>query len=101
MCATLTVLFLRTPVSVGAMLCVSMMIAVPFGFLPPMSPPIAPPCRDRGGPEYRTAHRRYYESVPVPTSSAASRVPALIIHGGAGADPGDGRAELRTGMRAA
>ena len=29
-----------------------------------------------------------------------SRVPALIVHGGAGADPG-GRDELRDGMRAA
>src|SRR5262245_60758226 len=33
--------------------------------------------------------------------SAATRVPALIIHGGAGADPRDGREELRRGMRAA
>jgi len=38
---------------------------------------------------------------PPRAPSTAPRVPALIIHGGAGADPGDGRAELRTGMRAA
>jgi beta-aspartyl-peptidase (threonine type) len=31
----------------------------------------------------------------------ASRVPALIVHGGAGADPGDGREELRQGVTAA
>lgn len=31
----------------------------------------------------------------------ASRVPALIVHGGAGADPGDGRDELREGVTAA
>jgi beta-aspartyl-peptidase (threonine type) len=30
-----------------------------------------------------------------------SRVPALIVHGGAGADPADGREELREGVRAA
>jgi beta-aspartyl-peptidase (threonine type) len=30
-----------------------------------------------------------------------SRVPALIVHGGAGADPQEGRDELREGMRAA
>ena len=29
------------------------------------------------------------------------RVPALIVHGGAGADPGEGREELREGTRAA
>ena len=29
------------------------------------------------------------------------RVPAIIVHGGAGADPADGREELRGGMRAA
>jgi beta-aspartyl-peptidase (threonine type) len=34
------------------------------------------------------------------TSPAPARVPALIVHGGAGADPGE-RQELRTGMRAA
>jgi beta-aspartyl-peptidase (threonine type) len=33
--------------------------------------------------------------------SAATRVPALIIHGGAGADPREGREELRRSMRAA
>ncbi|MGH7356569.1 MAG: isoaspartyl peptidase/L-asparaginase family protein [Candidatus Rokuibacteriota bacterium] len=32
---------------------------------------------------------------------APSRVPAIIVHGGAGADPGDGREELRGGVRAA
>jgi beta-aspartyl-peptidase (threonine type) len=31
----------------------------------------------------------------------ASRVPALIVHGGAGADPVEGRDELREGIRAA
>jgi L-asparaginase / beta-aspartyl-peptidase len=31
----------------------------------------------------------------------ASRVPAIIVHGGAGADPVDGRLELRQGVRAA
>jgi len=30
-----------------------------------------------------------------------ARVPALVVHGGAGADPADGRAELRQGMAAA
>ena len=35
--------------------------------------------------------------MPLPT---ATRVPVLIVHGGAGADPGD-REELRNGMRAA
>jgi beta-aspartyl-peptidase (threonine type) len=30
-----------------------------------------------------------------------ARVPALIVHGGAGADPGEGREELRDGVRAA
>jgi L-asparaginase / beta-aspartyl-peptidase len=33
--------------------------------------------------------------------SGGARVPTLIVHGGAGADPTDGRDELRTGMRAA
>lgn len=32
---------------------------------------------------------------------SGSRVPALIVHGGAGADPVDGRDELREGVRAA
>jgi beta-aspartyl-peptidase (threonine type) len=32
---------------------------------------------------------------------SAARVPALIVHGGAGADPAEGRDELREGMRAA
>jgi beta-aspartyl-peptidase (threonine type) len=31
----------------------------------------------------------------------AGRVPTVIVHGGAGADPGDGRDELRAGMSAA
>jgi beta-aspartyl-peptidase (threonine type) len=31
----------------------------------------------------------------------APRVPSLIVHGGAGADPAEGREELRQGMRAA
>jgi beta-aspartyl-peptidase (threonine type) len=30
-----------------------------------------------------------------------ARVPAIIVHGGAGADPGEGREELRAGMTAA
>jgi beta-aspartyl-peptidase (threonine type) len=30
-----------------------------------------------------------------------ARVPAIIVHGGAGADPGDGRDELRAGVHAA
>ena len=30
-----------------------------------------------------------------------ARVPSLIVHGGAGADPTDGPRELREGMRAA
>jgi len=33
--------------------------------------------------------------------SGGARVPTLIVHGGAGADPADGREELRAGMRAA
>ncbi|MBI1846327.1 MAG: isoaspartyl peptidase/L-asparaginase [Candidatus Rokubacteria bacterium] len=32
---------------------------------------------------------------------ATARVPALIVHGGAGADPAEGRAELREGVRVA
>jgi beta-aspartyl-peptidase (threonine type) len=32
---------------------------------------------------------------------AVARVPSLIVHGGAGADPTDGREELRAGMREA
>src|SRR5206468_2777868 len=42
------------------------------------------------------------KSVP-PSSdrSATTRVPTIILHGGAGADPGEGRDELRRGMRAA
>jgi beta-aspartyl-peptidase (threonine type) len=36
-----------------------------------------------------------------PTRARAPRVPALIVHGGAGADPGEGREELREGVRAA
>jgi beta-aspartyl-peptidase (threonine type) len=38
---------------------------------------------------------------PPRARATSSRVPAIIIHGGAGADPGDGRAEVRAGMRAA
>jgi beta-aspartyl-peptidase (threonine type) len=38
--------------------------------------------------------------LPMP-AIGASRVPALIVHGGAGADPVDGRAELREGIRTA
>jgi L-asparaginase / beta-aspartyl-peptidase len=38
---------------------------------------------------------------PSADRSATTRVPAIIVHGGAGADPGDGREELRRGMRAA
>jgi L-asparaginase / beta-aspartyl-peptidase len=33
--------------------------------------------------------------------AASRRVPAIVVHGGAGADPGDAREELRAGMRAA
>jgi beta-aspartyl-peptidase (threonine type) len=36
-----------------------------------------------------------------PTRDRAARVPALIVHGGAGADPVDGREELRAGVREA
>src|SRR4029453_3593348 len=38
---------------------------------------------------------------PSANRSAATRVPTIIVHGGAGADPGEGRDELRRGMRAA
>jgi L-asparaginase / beta-aspartyl-peptidase len=38
---------------------------------------------------------------PSADRSATTRVPTIIVHGGAGADPGDGREELRRGMRAA
>jgi L-asparaginase / beta-aspartyl-peptidase len=42
------------------------------------------------------------KSMPPSTNrSAATRVPTIIVHGGAGADPGEGRDELRRGMRAA
>jgi beta-aspartyl-peptidase (threonine type) len=37
----------------------------------------------------------------MPPRDGAARVPALIVHGGAGADPADGREELREGVRAA
>jgi beta-aspartyl-peptidase (threonine type) len=37
--------------------------------------------------------------LPATERTPAPRVPALIVHGGAGADPGEGRDELRTGMR--
>lgn len=33
--------------------------------------------------------------------AGANRVPSIIVHGGAGADSGEGRAELRDGIRAA
>ena len=36
-----------------------------------------------------------------PSRARAARVPALIVHGGAGADPAEGREELREGVRAA
>ncbi|RPH77062.1 MAG: isoaspartyl peptidase/L-asparaginase, partial [Candidatus Rokuibacteriota bacterium] len=36
-----------------------------------------------------------------PTRDRVARVPALIVHGGAGADPVDGREELRAGIREA
>ncbi|HEU4366851.1 MAG TPA: isoaspartyl peptidase/L-asparaginase family protein [Methylomirabilota bacterium] len=36
-----------------------------------------------------------------PPRERVARVPALIVHGGAGADPADGRDELREGVRAA
>jgi L-asparaginase / beta-aspartyl-peptidase len=38
---------------------------------------------------------------PSADRSATTRVPTIIVHGGAGADPFDGREELRRGMRAA
>src|SRR5438477_5748503 len=34
-------------------------------------------------------------------TAGGARVPTLIVHGGAGADPADGRDELRAGMRSA
>lgn len=40
--------------------------------------------------------------MPSPAARAGvNRVPSIIVHGGAGADPGEGRAELRDGIRAA
>jgi len=36
-----------------------------------------------------------------PPRDRADRVPALIVHGGAGADPAEGREELRAGVQAA
>ena len=36
-----------------------------------------------------------------PSGPPAPRVPTIIVHGGAGADPVDGRTELREGVRAA
>ena len=36
-----------------------------------------------------------------PPRDGVARVPALIVHGGAGADPAEGRDELRGGVRAA
>jgi beta-aspartyl-peptidase (threonine type) len=36
-----------------------------------------------------------------PPRDGVARVPALIVHGGAGADPAEGRDELRAGVRAA
>jgi beta-aspartyl-peptidase (threonine type) len=38
---------------------------------------------------------------PSADRSATTRVPTIIVHGGAGADPGDGREDLRRGMRTA
>jgi len=38
---------------------------------------------------------------PRPPATPPARVPAILVHGGAGADPTDGRDELRDGMRAA
>jgi len=38
---------------------------------------------------------------PSADRSATTRVPTIILHGGAGADPGEGRDELRRGMHAA
>ncbi len=39
--------------------------------------------------------------IPQTAGSRAPRVPAIIVHGGAGADPADGPDELRAGIRAA
>jgi beta-aspartyl-peptidase (threonine type) len=39
--------------------------------------------------------------MPRGQDGARGRVPAIIVHGGAGADPGEGRDELREGVRAA
>src|SRR2546428_2286651 len=40
--------------------------------------------------------------MPPPAERApATRVPTIIVHGGAGADPSEGRDELRQGVRAA
>src|SRR5262249_50844779 len=38
---------------------------------------------------------------PSADRSATARVPTIIVHGGAGANPGEGRDELRQGVRAA
>jgi L-asparaginase / beta-aspartyl-peptidase len=38
---------------------------------------------------------------PATDRGSAPRVPTIIVHGGAGADPAEGRDELRQGMRAA
>jgi beta-aspartyl-peptidase (threonine type) len=38
---------------------------------------------------------------PRPGATPPTRVPAILVHGGAGADPTDGRDELRDGMRTA
>lgn len=38
---------------------------------------------------------------PTRILAASGRVPSIIVHGGAGADPQEGRAELRAAMRAA
>jgi beta-aspartyl-peptidase (threonine type) len=38
---------------------------------------------------------------PARERSPATRVPCIVVHGGAGADPADGRDELREGMRTA
>src|SRR5438067_1097186 len=36
-----------------------------------------------------------------PPSESPVRTPTILVHGGAGADPGDGRDELRAGVAAA
>ena len=36
-----------------------------------------------------------------PPSESPVRVPAILVHGGAGADPGDGRDELRAAVATA